>query len=91
MSSFATCLFLCASAFTGGIGGAAAVWSAPPATGELLIVVAGPWSGGADAVVSRAGGGVVGPDSPPLSVLATGAWAVLSADIPPSFLCLEGG
>ncbi|MCG7493086.1 hypothetical protein [Thalassobius sp. Cn5-15] len=40
-----------------------------------VLVVAPPWSGGAEAVVAAAGGAVVGPTQAPLSVLATGASA----------------
>lgn len=42
---------------------------------EPVLVVAPPWSGGAEAVVSAAGGAIVGPVQAPLSVLATGASA----------------
>lgn len=38
-----------------------------------VLVVAPPWSGGAEAVVAAAGGWVVGPTQAPMSVLATGA------------------
>ena len=41
--------------------------------GEPVLVVAPPWSGGAEAVVASAGGAIVGPTQAPLSVLATGA------------------
>jgi len=40
--------------------------------GEPVLVVAPPWSGGAEAVVAAAGGSIVGPTQAPLSVLATG-------------------
>jgi hypothetical protein len=42
---------------------------------EPVLVVAPPWSGGAEAVVAAAGGAIVGPTQAPLSVLATGASA----------------
>lgn len=77
-----------------------AIWSLPETAGGLMIVVAPPWSGGAEAVVAKAGGWAVGLDKALFSVFATGtsadalrasgAWAVFSADIPPSFLCLQG-
>ena len=40
--------------------------------GMSVLVVAPPWSGGAEAVVAAAGGSIVGPTQAPLSVLATG-------------------
>lgn len=80
--------------------GATAIWSMPPVSGDLLIVVAPPWSGGGETVVTRAGGWIVGIDGAWLSVVATGttaealrasgAWAVFDANVPPSFLCLQG-
>lgn len=42
---------------------------------EPVLVVAPPWSGGAEAVVTTAGGSIVGLTQAPLSVLATGASA----------------
>lgn len=41
--------------------------------GAPVLVVAPPWSGGAEAVVLAAGGSIVGPTQAPLSVLAAGA------------------
>ena len=38
-----------------------------------MLVVAPPWSGGAEEVVRVAGGSIVGPTQAPLSALATGA------------------
>lgn len=80
--------------------GATAIWAMAPATDGLMIVVAPPWAGGAEAVVAKAGGWSVGLDKAMFSVLATGtnadalrahgAWAVFSSDLPPSFLCLQG-
>lgn len=80
--------------------GATAIWAGAPATDGLMIVVAPPWSGGAEAVVAKAGGWSVGLDKALFSVLATGtdadalrahgAWAVFSSEIPPNFACLQG-
>ncbi len=65
----------------------------------ILLVVAAPWNGGAEAVVARAGGSVIGPERAMLAVLAheanpeelraAGAWAVVDwAGI--SFICGDG-
>lgn len=99
-SPFAIALFGGAGLVLAVLIGATAVWSVPKTSGGLMIVVAPPWSGGAEAVVVKAGGWSVGLDKALFSVMATGtdaealrahgAWAVFSADIPPSFLCVQG-
>lgn len=77
---------------------AGVAWSVRDPDSDLVIVLAPPWNGGAEAVVARAGARLVGFSTSPLSVLATGssvqalrnsgAWAVLASD-QPGFLCLE--
>lgn len=66
-----------------------------PGDGPFLVIAA-PWDGGPSAVVKRAGGQLVGPETAPLAVLATdasaddlkvaGAWFVTSPSALP-FLC----
>lgn len=55
-----------------GLEVAAFAVSAEVRPGEPVLVVAPPWSGGAEAVVVAAGGAVVAPTRAPLSVLAAG-------------------
>lgn len=62
---------------------------APGQAGQPVLVVAPPWSGGAAAVVARAGGRIIGPEVTPMAVFAVfdaplpladlrrfGSWAV---------------
>lgn len=67
-----------------------------PDDAELVLVVSPPWHGGPEAIVSAAGGSVVGPSNAPLAVVATnatpaafkeaGAWFLLDPKNVP-FLC----
>lgn len=98
MTIASTLLFaITATALSAAIG-MAALWSLPAPDGDLFAVVAPPWDGGSAGVVQRAGGREIGPERGLLAVLATdttaaalrrnGAWLVLAATPPESFLCL---
>ncbi len=83
-----------AAALIFGVGStfAAALGPAPEAAGDIVLVIAPPWSGGADALVLAAGGRLVGPFSAAFGTLAVfdtappigrlvdlGAWTVRDA------------